>query len=161
VTAKTLLKPWTAAERASLTELRAQKLGWDVIAERCGHSSNSCQSMHSRTITGRRRESKSSRRGWSAVDLAEMIRLHEEESEPWAAIDKRLKRPDNASKTKYYALRRAPAPPKPGSDAGAAEAAMRELAVRQSLMPASLTAFLCGDPLPGRSALDEKRAAAR
>lgn len=107
---------------------------------------------------------------WSAEDLqklrtlADVIDVHTKET--WAEIGIALGRSLAACKGKYFWERdravRKKAPVGPavqtwrGRDAAMERARMRNARAPE---PQSLTAWLCGDPLPGRSALDQKLAA--
>lgn len=138
---------WTQEQRALVAELRDDhKLSWDDIAERVGHTANSCQTIHSRMRTGNR-PMKYNNRPWSANDVLALVNLRDLEKLDWKHIGRLLNRPEEGCRSKYTALRR-------GADQSAAAT---EAAALVSKPHTSLTAALLGDPPPGRSALDEWR----
>lgn len=148
--------PWSAEQIALLQELRAAKIPWETIAEQCGHSANSCSAMHSMT---RRRQIKEAQGNapkkaprWSETDVSEMKRLRAE-GLCFADIDSALGKGKGAACSKWYSLRA------PQRQRLSCNTARQDPVSRGALVEhVSLTAKFCGDPLPGRSALDRKRA---
>lgn len=87
------------------------------------------------------------RRPWTEEDWIALQRLHAE-GKSWAEIDKALGRPPRTSRSKWE------------NERGKERVRADRAAAATKLAPAehqSLTAAFCGDPLPGRSALDRKR----
>lgn len=88
------------------------------------------------------------RRPWTEEDWATLKRMHAE-GKTWSEIDKALGRPPRRSRSKWE------------NERGKERVRADRAAAATRLAPAehqSLTAAFCGDPLPGRSALDRKRA---
>jgi len=144
-------KRWTDEERKMVAELRGEphRLSWEDIAERVGHTANSCQTIHSRMRTGNR-PMKYDNRPWSANDVLALVNLRDLEKMDWKHIGRLLNRPEEGCRSKYTALRR-------GADQSAAAT---EAAALVSKPHTSLTAALLGDPPPGRSALDQRNSSA-
>lgn len=88
------------------------------------------------------------RRPWTEEDWKTLQRLHAE-GKTWSAIDKALGRPPRTSRSKWENERG-----KERVRADRAAAATKPAPAEHQ----SLTAAFCGDPLPGRSALDRLRA---
>jgi hypothetical protein len=77
----------------------------------------------------------------------------------WSEIAKRIGRPSGTCYSKYYDTKRGASRHKVVMQRELVDAnSHREWLHRQSLEPASLTAAILGDPLPGYSALDQRRA---
>lgn len=98
---------------------------------------------------------------WTPEENSELLRRGEN-NERFEDIGRDLKRTRWACKVRYHALKRAAALP-PGEVAQpvkrrtAAEVAAAAKVARESqIFHQSLTAAFCGDPLPGRSALDRR-----
>jgi hypothetical protein len=136
---------WTEEEDARLEALRAEGRSWRAIGDRLDRSEASC-SQRMTQIRARRGEMMKSRVPWTDEDVAEVIRLREVEDLMWSEIDRRMQRPRGCSATKYDSLRRQPPKPRPKPPQATYQA------------HATLTGAILGDPLPGRSALDRKRA---
>jgi hypothetical protein len=153
-------KPWTPEQLALLEGLRADGIAWDEIARQCGHTAASCCTTLS--MLKRRRKAGAAiaceqekrvinRRPWSDADVKSLIRMRDVEKRVFAEIDIALNRAEGASAGKWNTLR------VPGVTVPVAETKQAPPPVK--LYHKTLTAELCGDPLPGRSALDQKRVA--
>lgn len=136
---------WTEEDDNRLEKLRKEGRSWRSIGDRLDRSEASC-SARMVFLRRQRGETMRSRLPWTDEDVAEVIRLREVENLSWSEIDRRMKRPRGCSATKYDSLRRKIPTPRPKPPQAAHQA------------PASLTAAILGDPLPGRSALDRRRA---
>lgn len=86
------------------------------------------------------------RRPWTEEDWNTLKRMHAA-GEPWSAIDRALGRSPRTSRSKWENERG-----KERVRADKAAAACKPTPAEHR----SLTAAFCGDPLPGRSALDRK-----
>jgi hypothetical protein len=141
---------WTVDQLTLLEKLEAQKLPWRDIADRIGRNEASCQTAMTKLRKQRRREAGLPevtvvKRAWTQREVEELLRLREVERMRWHQIEKLLNR-ENSARTKYEALRRA---------------RRKEALLSASDKPSehlTITASVLGDPLPGRSALDKKRA---
>jgi hypothetical protein len=100
------------------------------------------------------------RRGevWTADENAQLIAAGDR-GEEWGAIGIRLKRTRWACKVQYNALKREGAPVKPSYSRAARQSAIALAQEIRETRPQhrSITAEIFGDPLPGRSALDQRR----
>lgn len=160
-------KWWTAAERDLLEKLRADNYDWETISARCGHTIGSCKTTLS-NIQARRaaqaagkivKAPRAKQRAWTEEECARLLHLKEVEKKTWREIDALLGRRKGTSHSKYIAIRD-PLPVsmiEPANRVVLSEKALAERAARQRLEHQSLTAAFCGDPLPGYSALDQKR----
>lgn len=104
---------------------------------------------------------------WTAADLDRLTALVESRKLPWPEIGAELDRGWAACKVQYFYQRRLraqgrkPEPRRSMSYTQRDEALAKAEEVRASAgqwPEPSLTAKFCGDPAPGRSALDRKRA---
>lgn len=154
--------PWTPEQFTTLEQMHGEGHTWLEIVSACGHTKRSCQTTLSRlrrdrligktTVTGHS--------GWSAAQDAEMIHLREVEKLVWNSIDNRVGRSLGASQSRYSRLlaaagREVKTRGRPDLEL------LRERDARKHMEHPTLTAAFFGDPLPGRSALDEYRAAGR
>lgn len=155
-------KPWTPGQLTLLETLREAGTPWDETATACGHSAGSCSTTLS-MLRRRRREAAGegypppgrqrtiNGRPWSDSDVKILIRMRKVEGRTFPEIDIALNRAEGASCSKWSRMRspevKADVAPKPRP------------APQARLYHTDLTAELFGDPLPGRSALDRKRAA--
>jgi hypothetical protein len=155
-------KPWTPEQLAMLAPGRDAGKSWDELAIETGHSVQSCRTMLP-VLKRRQREAEAAaageslprtvnKRTWSHADVRILIHMRVVEKRPFPAIDAALKRPEGSSSSKFHTLR-----PQPGVTVPAPEP--KQAAPARRIYHTSLTAELCGDPLPGRSALDRKRQA--
>lgn len=105
------------------------------------------------------------RQTWTESDVQKMIRLREIDKMIWAEIDRELGRKAGSSCGKYDSLRRIRTREKMqvskrgGGGRVDISEAEQQRAARRTLQHDSLTGAFFGDPLPGRSALDQKRGA--
>jgi hypothetical protein len=157
--------PWTPDQHALLQQLRADKVDWPIVSERCGHPVPSCRTTLSmlkrraaRIGAGELSEQtpfgkgdpKNPKRFWTEADVQTLIRMVTVEGQSCAEVDRALGRADGASAEKFNRLRR--------------PEAVRSIELRAIHAPKnlprhdSITAEFFGDPLPGRSALDRIRA---
>lgn len=154
-------KPWTPGQLAMLQPGRDAEKSWDELAVETGHSAQSCRTMLP-VLKRRQREAIAAaagesaprtvnKRAWSHADVRILIQMRVVEKRPFPAIDAALSRPEGSSSSKFHTLRQ------PGVTVPAVEP--KQAAPQERIFHTSLTAELCGDPLPGRSALDRKRLA--
>lgn len=158
--------PWTPDQLALLQRLRADGLDWPEISQRCCHPLPSCrttlsmlQRREARIAAGElpaqtpfgKGDPKNPKRFWTETDVQTLIRMVTVEGKTCADVDRALGRSEGASSEKFNRLRRPEATRLP-YEARAIHA--------QATMPehTSITAKQFGDPLPGRSALDQRRA---
>lgn len=139
---------WTSDEDQRLLALRERGLVWDAI----------CIQFPGRTAAAVKQRSNllrrtggamtmSGRRPWTTAETAEVARLRDVEQLQWSQIDCIMQRPPGSSGSHYRShVSRGPR---------AGTVAPRPVLPE----PATITAWLCGDPLPGRSALDSRHAA--
>lgn len=154
-------KPWTPEQLAMLAPGREADKSWNDLAIATGHSAQSCRTMLP-VLKRREREAAAAaageslprtvnKRSWSHADVRILIHMRVVEKRSFPAIDAALSRPEGSSSSKFHTLRQ------PGVTVPAPEPKQAVPAFR--IRHTSLTAELCGDPLPGRSALDQKRQA--
>ncbi|MGA7072112.1 SANT/Myb-like DNA-binding domain-containing protein [Bradyrhizobium sp.] len=103
---------------------------------------------------------------WSQEDSARLYQLADNRpnnGKNWPSISKEFQGRSPASCREHYfaQLRRRSYSCPPGGPRRFIEPVSRDRSPRQEPInlpaPATLTAFLCGDPVPGRSALDRKQ----
>lgn len=98
-------------------------------------------------------------RPWSSEQISDLFRMRDVEGKKFSQIDKLMDRPKNSACMKYHSVREARSEPAVGLISATKTAPTeRFVPSREQFRHRSLTAFVCGDPLPGRSALDAKRA---
>jgi hypothetical protein len=161
---------WTADDDARLEQMHADRVSWPEIANAFpGRSIALCQCALSR-IRARRALGKVKGRvspPWSEAETATLL-ARRDAGERFEEIGASTGRTPIACRQRYNVSKRAKGQPQRlRHHAGATK--VRLLAAIQpapkssdlapsDLAPSSLTAAFCGDPLPGRSALDRKRA---
>lgn len=127
---------WTAEQKQLLEQLRIAGVAWPEVATRCGHPESSCKTTLSLIRTARRK----------------------------AGLAVQTGPGDRKSFTRYVPPAPAPAPSLPPEPAAPPSGRTRhtstliadaELRARIEIL--GPTGGLFGDPLPGRSALDQKR----
>lgn len=99
---------------------------------------------------------------WTAEEDAQLLHLYEVENKFFREIDVILQKPQGAAGDRYKLLMRdrgkAPVkPPNKTSRTMLRDAIRAHETDRITAGHASITAMVLGDPLPGRSALDQKR----
>lgn len=154
-------RSWSQADDDLLIALNQQtdpRLPQSVIGERFGVTAQAVNMRYKKLAAIR---NLSSKRGhstcWSNAEDAELERRCDA-GEPFDVVGHDLGRTRHACKQRYNTLKR------PNTTIAAVKTDPREaaLAEAQRLRQAppvhdSVTAWFCGDPLPGRSALDQKR----
>jgi transposase len=149
---------WSADEIARAETLRGDGKSVAEIADRLGRTEGSVATKLSRIRRDRGKiigaPPLKSRTAWCEDDVAEVIRLREEEKLTWAEIDRRMNRPSGSSCYKYESLRRPKVDVSKYGGGGRIKPPARSPAVEY----ATLTAAFFKDPPPGRSALDKMRA---
>lgn len=102
------------------------------------------------------------RKAWPKADEEELLRRRDEEHQSFPEIDAAMGRTPRSCRAKYHQLKADPNPrrgmPEPGMRVAVTPAALADRDARyrlRMLQPAA--AAIMGDPLPGRSALDQKR----
>jgi hypothetical protein len=158
---------WTAEDIEELRQLRHGGMAYKAIALRFpGATPKACEKQYQKLIrtTGeipfKRARDPNAGNSWTE-DEESAVQQYLAAGLTWAEIAKRLHRSVAACKTRFSERRR-------GQRGGPIILTTRREAVetaRQQQLtlpqPASITAWVCGDPLPGRSALDQKRQASR
>lgn len=154
---------WSQPEDALLLRLHGEGLEWELIAMRFPrHTKAACQARRAllRSKNKDPQRVPQPQRRWSDDDNADLVRRGDA-GEPFEKIGESLSRTRWACKVQYHALKRAkverPVTKQTLREASLIKAAETRIHVA-ALPPRSLTAEFCGDPLPGRSALDRKRA---
>lgn len=161
--------PWTPEQLALLQQLRADDIDWPEVSQRCGHPLPSCrttltklQQRQARIAAGKLPAEKASGKGhpknpkrlWTEKDVEELIRLRTIEGKEFREIDCALGRIKGTSCAKFYSLRR----PEAKAKVGGGPFEIRAIHASNRLpQHDSITAEFFGDPLPGRSALDQRR----
>lgn len=154
---------WTAPQLTQLVNLRDQdKKDWPIVAAACRHTVASCMTVYytiKKHAVDTPHRKKELRRQWRKGDVTDLVRLHEREGVSLSACDGILQRSPGGCRTKYHSIkhpRKNVHPSEPGSQIKIAPELAADRDARQRLEHASLTAAHCGDPLPGRSALDKR-----
>jgi len=160
-------KWWTVEQKQLLEQLRADNVDWSEVAVRCGHTIGSCRTTLT-NIKARRmvREDaapkKARRLPWSMEEVAELVRLREMAGLNFNAIDKILNRRRGSAVVKYQTLQLGPDPQHVSETGGRVHVTPKEQAEFKALKLAqnrqSDISRLLGEPPPGYSALDQKRA---
>lgn len=159
---------WTADDDARLEQMHADRVSWPEIATAFpGRSISLCQVALTRIRARRARgQIKGRVAPWSDAETSTLL-ARRDAGERFEEIGASTGRTAIACRQRYNVSKRAKGQPQRlRRHAGATK--VRLLASVQpapkpdlapsDLAPASLTAAFCGDPLPGRSALDRKRA---
>lgn len=153
-------KPWTTDEVALLYLLApaARPCDWGEIAQACGHPLGSCRvtwvRLREHLATGKPLASfgkgsyRNKKRIWTEHDKAELLRLRTIEKLGFFEIDAIFRRSRGASCAKFGQLFG------PARDPVDLPPLRAIHAAKHLPQHSSLTAAFCGDPLPGRSALD-------
>jgi hypothetical protein len=129
-------------------------VAWDAIYERFpGRTPKAVMQRHQRLTRGAK---DSGRRPWTAEQSDEVMRLRDVEHRQFPEIDRLMGRKKGSCAQHYRD--RVSRRNRTAGHAAAPKAALR--LPPQLPEPATITAWLCGDPLPGRSALDQARDAA-
>jgi hypothetical protein len=156
--------PWTPEQLALLQKLRADGVDWPEVSARCGHSEGSCattlsmlQRRQARIAAGElpadkaafsKGHPKNPKRFWTEADVQTLIPMVTVEGKTCVDVDHVLGRSEGASAEKFNRLRR------PEATTGFE---VRKIHAPKALpQHTSLTAEFFGDPLPGRSALDQR-----
>lgn len=159
-----IYQPWTTEDDEKILAMDAAGLAWQAIAEEFPERTPAA--LKTRLSQLRRGRSPSGKRQtWAPEEVRLLVHLREVERKTWVEINAVLgrKAPD-ACCNKYASLRRAAAPPTAAKFDGRSATRTREQAAfaardaRSAGGPISITAWVFGDPPPGRSALDQKRA---
>lgn len=164
---------WTADEDAALLRLVEARTAWAAIASETGRSHESCRSrrqiLERRAVRSREAAAKGLppprlQQPWSDADCTTLLRLRDVEHLDFTEIDRVLGRRAGCSGFKYRVLMDMPARPKFVTGERAMVLSAAQIADRDELARLrhhSITAALCGDPLPGRSALDQRNSGAQ
>lgn len=147
--------PWFDAEVEQLRSLVASNVGNVEIAKALGRTVLSVKSKVNRLgMPARVKPQKS----WPPEETEQLLRLRDEMRLGWSEIAKRLNRSSGTCHSKYTYMKNAAPKNRVAPREPANAETHREWLRRMSLSPASLTAALLGDPLPGYSALDKRLA---
>ena len=165
-------KPFTDSQYQLLVQMKADGKSWTEIGEACGHSANSCSSTYcmrqrraadrAAPATGHRYVKRDLRQKWPDADVERLLYKRDVEHKPFHVIDTELGRGVDCSRHKYQAIKAGASPrhgpPEEGNRIQISPAAAFDRDARyQARLLQSPAAALMGDPLPGRSALDQKR----
>jgi hypothetical protein len=157
--------PWTPGQLELLQKLRADGIDWPEVSQRCGHPLPSCRTTLSMLQRRQQRiaagelppqkaafgkgDPKNPKRFWTEADVQTLIRMVTIEGKTYADVDRTLGRSEGASAEKFNRLRR------PETTRGFE---VRAIHTPKNLpQHDSITSAFFGDPLPGRSALDQRR----
>lgn len=158
-------RSWTRAEDDELKRARGTRLAWDVIADSFP-TRRTVAALKKRyhKIAGSKKAKP--QRKWTDDEVARLKHLRQVERRSWDEIDALLSRGKGNSYNKFRSI--TIAVPRVriskfdcGVSADRTRAALAERDRRKAVAHASITAMVFGDPLPGRSALDQKRGEAR
>lgn len=139
---------WTDDDIQRVMQMKARGMTTDAIAEAMGKTPKGIYQMLYRRRRGDAR--KRSLFAWTEADIAELKRLHALGYTTRGIADAmgRTLAAVATKKGKVIGPKVAPY--------SAPTATIREWRKVQNLQHSSITAMLCGDPLPGRSALDRR-----
>jgi hypothetical protein len=157
---------WTDSNDDLLIKLAGQtdpRLSWDAIGERFGVTGQAAFNRHKK-VAGLRglppKQGIATR--WTNAQDIELLRRGDA-GEPFDLVGADLGRSRHACKNRYNILKGKAARPvtvtvavRPSRGAETSRLNEADRLRVQALVHDSLTAWFCGDPLPGRSALDEK-----
>jgi hypothetical protein len=157
-------KLWSADDDARLLQLRQDMVPSAEIAERFGRSAKAClqrinrMKMQAREAEWARQNGRSPKRRMMAftdLEAAEVLRLRDELHWTFRSIDKHLGRRPGVCCQRYHHLK---ATSRRSRDLPRQCAPALQAAVVQPPAPMhrDITAAFFGDPLPGRSALDQR-----
>lgn len=154
---------WTTANDDLLIKLVGQtdpRLSWDAIGERFGVTRQAAFNRHKK-VAGMRglppKQGVSTR--WTKAEDAELLRPLRRRRIVPDKVAPDFGRSRDACKQRYNILKRpvvVTAAVRPSRAAESLRLTEAERLRAQALVHDSLTAWFCGDPLPGRSALDQK-----
>ena len=159
--ANQFMNPFTDEQYALLERMVAEDKSWSEIGEACGHSPASCSTTYSVRKNGGPPKI-GPHRLWAAEDLARLKHMRDVHHMGFSQIGRELGRTASSCNTKYNVATDDPTPlhgmPEPGARITVTPAALADRDARYRLwLQQSPVAALMGDPLPGRSALDQKR----
>jgi hypothetical protein len=143
----------------ALVRQTAPRLSWDAIGDRIGVTRQAAYNRYRKLAEMRGlppREGESTR--WTKAQDAELL-CRGDAGESFDKVGHDLGRSRDACKQRYNVLKRpivVTAAVRPSRAAESLRLTEAERLRVQSLVHDSLTAWFCGDPLPGRSALDQK-----
>ena len=147
-------RSWSRDEVATLLRLRdVESRTFTAIGLVVGRSGRCCSFKYRKL----RPHAVNPMRPWSSDDLAALQRLREVDGLTWSAIGRLLGRNLSSCHGRYHCMRRLVVEPK-RERVPAPAAVFAERAARQALQHRDFTSEFFGDPLPGRSALDQRRA---
>lgn len=149
-----MARPWTDDERALLDRLIADEQPLAVMVTQIGRSANSIR-VHMRDMIFSR-EAPLPDRQWSAADIDEMRRM-KAKGLCFVRIGVKLRRTPRHCQEKFFDLSTGKVPRAPVRNQVTSKVAAQRKS-RIALQHASITAAVFGDPLPGRSALDQRSA---
>ncbi len=154
---------WTTADDDLLIALTRQtdpRMSWPALGERFGVTRQAVFGRYKKVVALRElppKRGQSTR--WTKAEDAELLRRCDA-GEPFDKVARDFGRSSFACKQHYNILKRPAAAitaaVRPSRAAESLRLTEAERLRVQSLVHDSLTAWFCGDPLPGRSALDQK-----
>lgn len=154
---------WTAAEDRELRKARGAHVAWDMIEATFStpRTKAALKTRYAELTEDATKVKRKPQRRWDEDEVARLKQLRNVDRLDWPAIDAALERTEGQSYNKYYQLSRATGARirvskfdrTDANDRTRAAIETREQA--RSLEPATLTAAILGDPLPGQSALDK------
>jgi hypothetical protein len=154
--------PFTAEQWELLEQMVAEGKSWTEIGHACGHTANSCSTTYH--VRKQQPARKGAHRPWCAEDMARLKHMRGVLHMAFPDIGRELGRTTSACHTKYLVITSGLSPLHGPAEAGnsvkVTPAAIADRNARyQAWLVQSPVAALMGDPLPGRSALDQKRSA--
>lgn len=157
-------RPWTKAEDLELKKARGAHVAWDVIEATfsTARTKAALKQRFSFLSDGRKRRVV---KRWTSDEVGRLLHMRDVERKSWPEIDTALGRGEQQAYNKYRDVKQPAARVRVSKSDGRGigrdrlEAVIADRETRNLLAHTSLTAMVCGDPLPGRSALDQKRMA--
>jgi hypothetical protein len=160
--------PFTAEQFVLLEHMVADGKSWTEIGAACGHSPNSCSTTYSvrrKAAEARKLQDappgKDGRKSWLIEDVARLVHMRDVLHMSFQDIGRALGRTTASCHAKYNMRQQEPSPvhgqPEAGMRVTVSAAAIADRDARyQAWLRQSPAAALLGDPLPGRSALDQR-----
>ena len=148
--------PWSEEAVARLKELRAEGVNHAEIGRQLGRTRKAVAEKLIRLASGQ--VAVPPPRPWTAQEIEQLKYLRDTERRSWGEISRIMGRPSGTVSSKHHYLGNSFKLGRAESNANfiVPEEVKADWHRRQMLSHRTITAALCGDPLPGQSALERR-----